>query len=336
MSKVKGFTQSPNKQQGVALMMVIMVFALVSILAVGMHNRQSLFIQLTGNQLIQAQAYELALSAEAYGRWLLKSDWDADKEAGEFVDDLEQTKNSILLPVDEAFLEAQFNDIHGKLNLNDLVLVSGSKNTVMEDRLKRLLNNLDINSIKTERIIDWIDENSEPEGIDGVEDGEYLVADPPYRAANQPMQDISELLMVHGVERKDYLKLLPFITVMPQGLNAINVNTASAEVLQSLDSNITKQIAESLLAERDKESWKDINAFKTDPNLNGINFNTDYLDVKSELFEIATKISLSDRVVRLVTVIRRDHKDGKMTLIKRDQGKKYLITKEKAALPESS
>ena len=75
---------SMRKQNGVALMIVILVFALVSILAVGMYNRQSLFVQRSANQLAQAQAYQYALASEIYGRRLLKADWDDDKEKNEF------------------------------------------------------------------------------------------------------------------------------------------------------------------------------------------------------------------------------------------------------------
>jgi len=218
---------SQAKQKGVALMLVIFVFALVSILAVGMYNRQHIFVQTAGNVMAQAQAYQYALASEIFGKRLLKADWDDDKDKGEMVDDLEQVKNSILLPVEEAFLEAQFNDVQGKLNVNDLVTLAGSVNPIMKERFQKLFKRLAIETIKVDTIIDWLDENQDPEGFEGLEDGEYLSLDPPYRNAGQSLRDISELRLLPNVSIEYFQKLLPHVTVLPMGRSPINVNAAS-------------------------------------------------------------------------------------------------------------
>jgi len=325
--------QLPKRQSGVALMIVILVFALVSILSVGMYNRQSLFVQTASNMLAQKQAYEYAVASEIYGRRLLKADWDEDSEEKEFVDDLEQTQNSIVIPVEEALLEAQFNDVQGKLNLNDMVNLDGSPNTLMQKRLDRLLNRLAIDSIKVEMIQDWIDEDQDPYQFEGSEDGDYLAQETPYRTAGQPFQHLSELLLLQGVTQKDYETLLPFVSVLPQGQAPINVNTAPPEVLQTLFEGMNDQQAEELGSKRENEPWKDINALKSDPLVGGLAFDDHYLSVNSEFFEIATRITLSERVVRLVSLIYRKQADGEMQVLSRDQGQKYLITKEKIAVP---
>ena len=132
-----------------------------------------------------------------------------------------------------------------------------------------------------------------------------------------------------------YQNLLPHVSVLPQGYVSINVNTSSAEVLQSLSKQMTDQQAESLVEARNSKPWKKIETFKTDPIVQGSEMNFDQLGVKSDFFEIATKITLADRVVRLISVIYRNNEDGKMKVISRDQGQKYLITKEKIAPPGS-
>ncbi len=309
-------------------MIVILVFALVSILSVGIYNRQSLFVQSSGNVFAQAQAYQYALGSEIYGRRLLKADWDDDKEKGEFVDDLEQTRSSIVLPVEDALLEAQFNDVHGKLNINDVVDMQGVVIPLMEQRLKRLLNRLAINTLKVESLQDWIDENQDPTNYAGFEDYDYLGGDVPYHTGAQPFYDVSELLLIKDFDRKDYEKLLPHISVLPQGQAPINVNTASAEVLQSIVEGLSDQEAEALVARRDDKRWKDVAEFKSEPELNGKNFDAHYLSVQSSFFEIATQITLADRKVRLLSLVYRDSSDGTMHVIKRDQGQKYLITKD--------
>ncbi len=321
-----------SRQQGVALMIVILVFALVSILAVGMYNRQSLFVQSSANVFAQSQAYQYALASEIYGKRLLKADWDDDKDANEFVDDLEQVQNAIVIPVEEAFLEAQFNDVQGKLNVNDLVNLDGSENTLVQERFKRLLNRLALESVNLETLQDWIDENQEPSNFEGAEDGDYLGLEIPYRTGSQPFYHLSELLLLQGITRQDYEKLIQYVSVLPQGMAPVNVNTASEEVLQSLVEDLSDAEAKDLVATREEKPWVDVNAFLSEAVLNGKKVDQNYLSVNSSFFEIATRISLSDRKVRLLSLIYRKPEDGEMTVVKRDQGQKYLITKEALAL----
>ncbi|MFT5716110.1 MAG: general secretion pathway protein K [Oleiphilaceae bacterium] len=320
----------PQRQQGVALMIVIFIFALVSILSVGMYNRQSLFVQTTANILAQSQAYEYAIASEIYGRRLLKDYWD--KKDDESFNESEVIKNSIMIPVEEAFLEAQFNDLQGRLNLNDLVMLDGKANPVMVKRFTRLFDGLAIETVKVDALIDWIDENQDPSNLDGIEDGEYLSLDPPYRNASQPFNHVSELLLLPNIKQSEYQELLKHLSALPQGYVSLNVNTATKEVLQSLSDNLNGAQVDSIIEQRDKEPWDDIASFKSDPLLQGADIDIKYLGVDSEFFEIATLITLADRRARLVSVIYRNSKDGVMQVLFRDQGQKYLITKEKIAL----
>lgn len=320
----------PQRQQGVALMIVIFIFALVSILSVGMYNRQRLFVQTTANVLAQSQAYEYALASEVYGRRLLKDYWD--KKDDEAFNESAMIKNSILIPVEEAFLEAQFNDLQGRLNLNDLVMLDGSVNQVMVKRFTRLFDRLAIESIKVDVVLDWLDENQDPSNLEGAEDGDYLSLAPPYRNAGQSFNHISELLLLANIEQGDYQKLLPHISALPQGYVSLNVNTATKEVLQSLSDNLNDAQIDQIISQRDSDPWDDIESFKSEPLLQGADINVKYLGLDSEFFEIATLITLADRKARLVSVIYRNNKDGVMQVLFRDQGQKYLITKEKIAL----
>jgi general secretion pathway protein K len=254
-------------------------------------------------------------------------DWREDKKNNEFVDDLEQVENALFLPVDDALLEAQFNDLHGRINLNDLVYVDGIPNPIMSERFKRLLDRLALDDVKLERIQDWIDENQDATGIEGVEDGEYLSLEPPYRTGGQVFSHPSELMLIEGVDRESYEALLPFVTTLPQGLAHINVNTASAEVLQSLVENLPDNVAEELASKAKESPWKSIQEFAAEPLLKGLKLDTTYLDVASNFYELATRITLSDRKVRLRSILYRAKEDGSVTLLQRDQGQKYLITK---------
>lgn len=328
----KHYSAFGERQQGVALMIVILVFALVSILATGMYNRQSLFVQKASNIGIQTQAYHYALAAETFGLRLLKDDWDTDKEEGKFIDDLEAVQNSIVLPADEAVIEAQFDDVQGKLNINDLVNLDGSVNVLVKERFERLFKRLALESLKVEKLIDWLDDNQDQVDFEGAEDGEYLGLDVPYRTAGMPMVHVSELRLMYGVSEEDYLAILPHVTVLPRGLSHINVNTASAEVLQSLVPNLSDELAEQLVQTRSEGAWENIEEFAAESAFADVQLNRDYIGVNSVFFEIAIRLTLSERIVRLKTLVYRNQSDGSLQVLSRDQGQKYLISKERASL----
>ena len=322
-----------NKQGGVGLMIVIFVFALVSILSVGMYNRQSIFVQQAGNLFAQSQAYQYAIGSELYAKWWLKDDWDNDKDVEkEFYDDLAFLESSLTRPYEGAIVSSQFNDVQGKLNINDLVSVTGEVIPVMKDRFSRLFNRLAIETVKLEQIIDWLDENQDSSGFDGAEDGEYLSLDPPYRNAGQPMLDISELRLLPTISNEDYKKLLEHVTVLPQGWAPVNVNTATAEVLQSLSETLTDAQADSLVEARQDKAWKNIDEFKAETLVADGKINFNYIGVRSDFYELATEVTLSERTVRLRSVLYRSNEDGSLQVLSRNQGQKYLITKEQVAL----
>jgi general secretion pathway protein K len=321
-----------HQQRGVALMIVILIFALVSLLSVGMHNRQKTFIQSASSVSAMSQAYEYAMGSEIYARRLLKDDWDNDKSANEFVDGLDQVSNAIVLPVDQAALEAQFNDMHGRLNINDLVDVGGSPNALMRERFEALFSRLALDTLTVDLLQDWIDDNQDVSGIDGAEDGEYLNMAPAYRSASQPFMHSSELLALLNVDQKEIELLRPHVSMLPRGWGMTNVNTASAEVLQSIVKDLPDADAERLVEQLQDTPWKSLQEFGNDPVFKGKTIDQTNLSVYSNFFEVATRITLNERKVRLRSVILRNQSDGSMQVIQRDQGQKYLITKEKLGL----
>jgi len=87
-----------------------------------------------------------------------------------------------------------------------------------------------------------------------------------------------------------------------------------------------------LVSKRDEESWEEIGSFKSESVFSSAPIKLTNLDVYSEFFEIATRITLSDRVVRLASVIYRQKNDGAMQVLLREQGRKDLITKQQVGL----
>ena len=111
-------------------------------------------------------------------------------------------------------------------------------------------------------LVDWIDNNEEVTQPDGAEDLFYLGRDPPYRAANRPLADISEIRRVRGFDDKTVATLAPYITALPTE-TLINVNTAPAEVLAAFIPGMNAALAAQVVADRaNQKKFDTIDDFK--------------------------------------------------------------------------
>ncbi|WP_148862890.1 type II secretion system minor pseudopilin GspK [Marinobacter fonticola] len=325
-----------SAQQGVALIMVLMGMALVVTMVAGMMQLQSLRIYKATHYLSQSQGKAIAFGAEAFAQQILRRDFDEDQEDNAFVDSPGEVwaRYSALIPYEETgVVEVQINDLSGKLNLNNLLDASGAVNEITRNRLQRLLLALDITTVRVEALIDWVDANDQTVSAYGAEDGEYLGLSPPYRAANQPFTSVSELRLINGITEEAYQKLAPFVAALPVSGTAINVNMAPAVVLQSLHDNLTAQQMEPIIEQRQKEEehFKTVQDFLAHPVFAGLGLDGTGLAVRSDFFDIASRITFDDRVYRLMTTLYRNPQ-GDMFTLRRDESQTNLITKERFTL----
>jgi len=124
-------------------------------------------------------------------------------------------------------------DENAKFNLNSLVSQSGQENTTYSYAFKNLLRSLgfDEAAVKeiTGRIVDWMDSDSIPS--EGLSDSEQ-------DAKNAHMDSIDELLLIKGIDRRTYERLVPYVTVYSCVANdpyspLVNINTATVPVIMS-------------------------------------------------------------------------------------------------------
>ena len=320
-----------NRQRGVALVAVLLIFALISVLAAGMISRQRLQIHQSMNLLSQTQAYQLAQGVEVFARQLLVEDFEADKKEGVNTDTSEEPvfKRAIIYAEPTFSIEGQLDDLQGRFNLNSLVNAqTGQVNTASMQLFQNLLFQLGITDMRVEPIIEWMDPNEQVEHPGGVEDSNYLGKDVPYRTANGPFQSVSELLLIESVTQEAYELLEPYVTALPAQVNKININTAPAAILQSLDIQITPAQAQELLEVREKEEGFDrLQDFLSQPALPpGVQQHADLLDVRSEYFQLTARGIFDGRTSRLVSILYRGPQGG-IQVIRRDQSLKYPINK---------
>ena len=324
-----------RSQSGVALIMVLLAFALGSIFATGMMSRQNLMIHRMGNYMTQSEAQSLALGAEAFGRQILQRDWEQDSQQENFIDHPGEdwAQYAVALPVDAGAIEAQINDLQGRLNLNALVREDGQPNELMQERFERLFAALDIRTVSVEALIDWIDENDQPTGAAGAEDGEYLRYNPAYRAANQPFVHTSELRLMDGISEEDYRMLRPHVAALPDRTPELNVNFATPAVIRSLHERIGEAEAEAVFTATREEPFTEMQDFLARPEFSGLGLEDEGLGLRSYFFEVATRVTVSNNVQYLVSKVHRGE-DGEIQVLSRDGSQTGIITKETIQAPE--
>jgi general secretion pathway protein K len=297
-------------QKGIALITVMLVLAVVTVALVSMSSDRQMDIRRTENQLRSTQAWEYVYGLEAWAANQLKLDVDNNKY--DALTD-QWSKPLTLKPTPEGNVKADIIELQGKINLNNL-LVDGQPSDDDVQQLKRLLTYLEIKPELVDAMLDWIDADMDIRYPNGAEDETYTRLLPPYRSANVPFVDVSELLRVQGITLKDYKKLIPYIYVADT-YEPININTASPEVLRTLAPNIKKDEAESIYRASGKPFAK-VDEFLKDEAIKGISVNKANLSIDSHHFLLSGYIDMGKNGLLFQTQLSRST-SGEVKVVKR-------------------
>lgn len=245
-------------KRGVALITAMLITAITGSLAAGLAWNSALDVRRTMVLLFHEQGVQVALGAESWIRNILRddlADGDTDHLGELWASDLPG------LPVESDTIQGavtgKIMDLQGLFNVNNLIDENGEIDETVFAQFQRLLQVLDIDPRFAGLAADWIDTNQEAGFPDGAEDSIYTGFTPPYRTYNRPLSNISELAALDGMDKASYERLLPHVTALP-GRTAINVNTATAEVLMSLDDNLDASAVEGLLSLRENGGFPNI------------------------------------------------------------------------------
>ena len=325
--------KSASQQQGVALITALLIVALATIISVSISTQLQLDVRRTGNILASEQAILYAPTAEYLARRFLRDDREEDIRNNNNIDHYEENwATPIEVPVEGGTIKGQLRDLQACYNLNSLNTGNAVNDAIAQTRFRRLLAQLqadqDLNlridpDVMTQSIIDWISDSTNQLSSNGAEDIYYMNLEKPYRTANAPIQSISELRVIRGFEdsktfdalQNDDLDNL----VCAFGVPAfINVNTAPAEVLESLAANIN---ADDIIKEREINPFNDINDFITRNNLQTTILapNRVGLSVSTNYFLLETIANIGQARTLMYSIIQRQN-NGDTTVIARSQG----------------
>lgn len=317
------------RQRGLALITVLLIFAIVSMLAVAMIDRQSTDVQRSGNMLALQQARSYVFGAEQAVKTGLYLDWKNDKEIDHRYEEWAQERT---FPLSPGLARISIADAMGRFNLNGLSAPASNK-TTQKIRFTNLLNRLGLDVALADTLARWMDETSQ-------DDDRYQGMEPPYKAAYQGCKHTSELLLLEGMDMISFRKLEPYVACLPITAQ-LNVNTASAMVLASLDAGLSLADGEAIVSARGDKGFKTVDDFwalsqvepftKTNDNpateqpdapQTRVRWDKTDFSVKSEYFETFIRIELGDRIATAEMLIKRDNSDGRMTTLYRDYSRR--------------
>ena len=300
-----------QSNRGVALLTVMLVVALATTTAIAMASRQQLDIRRTENTLYQGQALMYLYGAEIFAHQFLAED-RRDNQIDHDDEDWAKAEDYIdFIPVEGGSITGHIKDLHGRFNLNNLTQPAPA-GTVARDRFERLLRQLDISPDIISTIQDWLDKDINQSFPAGAEDDYYLGQEPAYRTANQNMWSSSELLLLKDLEKETFEKLRPYIIALPV-VTPININTASIDVLMSLEDNLSKTDIESLISKR---PFNDVTDFLADNAFAGKNVPPDGLSVSSDYFLIYAQANIGHLQQTLTSIVERDANGGIQILVR--------------------
>jgi general secretion pathway protein K len=347
----RSYQQSTNNEMGVALVVIMLIVALVTILAVEMSSRLQLNIARTSNVKANNQAYWYALGAEQYAQNSLKT---LQTLAGDNINLSQPWAQEFEYPIEGGSIKAVLSDMRACFNLNGVnseiesedepepgspepepesapdPRPRGNGPTPSQQAFHNLLENFIQDAFLADTIrdsmIDWLDDDDNPNNF-GAEDADYESLPIPYLAANNPMSHPSEIRLINGIDqgvRDGWLKgLKEVICVLPESQLKINVNTIredNAVVLAALLGD-TLDTGLSIINNRPEEGFQSKEDFLGLSEVRALELSQEqsqWFDITTEYFKLETTAKFQGAQFKMATVFELN--DSGITIISREFG----------------
>ena len=335
------------KQRGVALIIVLMLFAILATITLEIVFRQDRFLTRADNLLQWDKRYQYAMAAEVVAQQGLIDDLEDDRNNNAMVDDCVEEQWAVQLPptpYEDAMLSASVQDLQGRFNLNWLITASGDefiRNPRAIAQLTRLIEQTFPGEANASRLAnemaDWLDSNNIVDSVEGAEDPEYRNR----RTPNLPAAHESEmraLLSFRVADQPAEPQVWGLLTALPLG-TTLNVNTAPPQVLDAVIGYMAGTAAvQAVLDARQEKPVTEISELMKLPPLDDLSADekndlASLLGVSSEYFQVMVDVEVDGQLSRLVSRLRRAAGQGETTAVFSRQVSPLLTPLEPACNP---
>ena len=299
----------PRRQRGAALLTAMIIVTLVVTLASSMVWQQWRAVQVEVAERARTQAAWILSGALDFAKLILREDWKTNRPTAltePWATPLAEARLSTFLAVDksnaddgpEAFLSGSISDAQARYNFTNLIN-QGKVDPQELAALERLCQAVGIETGVAQRI------------ADGLRD-----ATSPQAGANAPLlpQTVAQLSWL-GIDAASIKALEPHVVLLPV-MTAVNVNTASREVLVAAIKGLDLATAERILQVRQRTPFRDLPTFTA--QVSSLAPLTAKLGVKSDYFEVRGRLRLTDRVLVERSLVHR-LPNGQIDVIRRER-----------------
>ncbi|CAG9298377.1 type II secretion system minor pseudopilin GspK [Celerinatantimonas diazotrophica] len=258
-----------HRQQGVALLIVLLIITIMVVLASKMALTGRMDIARLNDVKTQSDNWQRLLSAEQLALSVLR---DSMRDSTRLSLNQKWAKQ-VTLPVDGGSIRGQIVDASRCFNLNALGQPNdASGQSMVQTLFYRLLVIEKVPAQKAQMIAaatrDWVDSHSHALA-GGGEDEVYQ--DAGYKAPNTMLVDVSQWREVRGVDEQIYRRLSPLLCALPTQRLRIDINTlqsAQAPLLEMLFYGyLTREKALKVIAQRPSRGFQTVDQIFTLPEL---------------------------------------------------------------------
>lgn len=268
-----------HRQQGLALISVMLVLSLALLITSGMLRSHRMSLQSSAQQLQTLHLRQWAVEGEVWAlRRLHKAVVDQQNHAEMLLDWPQDIPE---LGREDTQVEVHIEDLSARFNLNAL-LHQGQIDAVTLERWARLLELLELPALQPSQV--------------------------------GQLSEVSQLRLLPGFDAPMLRRLEPWVALLPTDAT-LNVNTAPALLLRVLE--LEPDVANALVRQRSTTSWHSVQAFSADPLIADTGINTHGLGVDSRWHRITVRVVQEQQVLTLNTDVEFVTKTVRLKVLQR-------------------
>ncbi|SBT16544.1 Putative type II secretion system protein K [Marinomonas gallaica] len=291
-----------SSQNGVVLLVALMVFAVVATLSIQVLNYVEQSVAVVSRVQSDITVRHRLLAGEAWAStWLVQQLHASDRLTSPDTSRPWHLASREFV-LQDVPIQVDMIDRQACINLNDLADANRTK--AVQDRLLRLSSELSLSDEWVYLVKDWVDNDQVLSAAFSHEDEYYAGLQPAYRTADSPLADISELRLL-PVPEQTWLRMMPYVCVLPQD-SAININRLTPPLLRAYFPELTERKLQALEARIASAGFSSVEELINWPILADQALQTQDWCVQSSTFEVLITLKDGSHQRYLRTVLRQD------------------------------